>query len=106
MNFQFVPVNSQKMFKGRQGRRSTLEKFADSVKEVKEEVAPLLVCKSILTLFNKFNFKRHEPRDEIPIQYHSCLTLFLYIVCVPLGIYAKIKSNKVSSFKTDLFRKD
>ena len=42
LNFKFVADNPQKMM--RQGRRSTLEKFADSVKEVKEEVAPLLVC--------------------------------------------------------------
>ena len=41
MNFKFVADNPQKMM--RQGRRSTLEKFADSVKDVKEEAAPLLV---------------------------------------------------------------
>merc|ERR1711935_624694 len=75
MNFKFVADNPQKMM--RQGRRSTLEKFADSVKDVKEEAAPLL---------------RHEQRDEITVQHYPCLTLVLVVLCVPLGVYAKMKS--------------
>ena len=37
----------------------------------------------------------HEAKDEIPIEYYSNLTYVLYILCVPLGISAKLRSNKV-----------
>ena len=102
-------------------KRSTYEKFKNSVGQEEVEEEPLLVrihylkCDAssgwsfgpkLITHFNSspeilrqitlFSIvKVHEARDEIPVKYYQKLQIALFCICAPLGIYANMQVKEV-----------
>ena len=52
----------------------------------------------------KLNFKVHEPRDEIPVRYYQKLTIALFCICAPLGIYANMQTKEVKELNRIKYR--
>ena len=51
----------------------------------------------ITDFFASTDFKMPEPRDEIPVRYYTKLAIVLFILCIPLGLLARLKVSEVST---------